>query len=109
MFQRMVAQGWDLLILVVVSLLFGIVKLASMSEKIGVRAALASIFISVAVGTLVGAVAMQLGWVDYIALMCSSLSSLLARDIVVGILSNKSFLGGLLRRGAENLTDKITK
>lgn len=109
MLHRLFAQMGDLVVLAGISLAFALVKLVLAPEPSNFRISLASVFCGVAVGTLAGGIALGFGWSDYIALTCSSFASLLSRDLVLGIINNKEFLGRLVRKAALNITDKFTK
>lgn len=109
MLQRLLTQLSDLSVLAGISFAFALVKLVLAPEPANFKIGLASVFCGVVVGTLAGAIALSMGWNDYIAMSCSSFASLLSRDLVIGIINNKGFLGTLVKQAAGNLTDKFTK
>lgn len=108
MFHRLLAQLGDLSVLAGISLGFALVKLVLAPEPANFKVGFASVFCAVAIGTLAGGLALGMGWNDYVAMSCSSFASLLSRDLVIGIVNNKGFIGALAKRAAENLTNKFT-
>lgn len=109
MFHRLWLQIGDLSVLAGISLAFALVKLVLAPEPANFKVGLASVFCGVAVGTLAGGIALGMGWNDYISMSCSSFASLLSRDLVIGIVNNKGFLGLLVKQAASNLTNKFTQ
>ena len=109
MLHRIWEQIGDLALFAMVSLIFGIIKLYTLPELDGWKQAISSLFVSIIIGTLAGALALQYQFGDYTALSVSSVASLLSRDIVLGILKNRHQIGELLKRAAFNLVEKFTK
>ena len=109
MLHRLVEQLGDLVLLACMSLLFGIVKVIAAPTPDCWKCNFGSLFISVIIGTLAGALALQTQLGDYTALAISSFCSLISRDLVMAILDNRKNIGGLLKRAAENLVDRFTK
>lgn len=107
--HRLAEKIGDYYVLAVTALIFGLIRLLTLPGSSSVRNYLISLSASVPVGTLVGALALELGAPDIASMALTSLASLLAHDLVLGILNNKGFIGALLKRAAENLTDKVTK
>lgn len=93
----------------VISLIFGIIKCFAAPEPANWKQAIGTILISVMVGTLAGALALQYAFGDYTAITISSIASLMSRDIVMAILNNRKNLTALVKRAAENLVDKFTR
>ena len=109
MFERILTQMGDLMTLAIVSLAMGCIKILVSPDQQSWTQRLVTLFISVFVGTLTGAFALQYHVGDYSALMVSSMASLLSRDIVTTILTNRLYLADLIRTALENIVDKVTK
>lgn len=95
--------------LAAVSLAVGLIKILSTPEPENWKHRMGTLAVSVFIGTLAGALALQSQFGDYTALTISSIASLLSRDIVMGILNNRKTIGALIRRAAVQLVDKFTK
>ncbi|AEP08880.1 hypothetical protein [Micavibrio aeruginosavorus] len=109
MFARLADQIGDLFVFAAAALIFGIVRLLLLPGGQPVKVYLASIATSIPVGTLAGALCLELGVPDIASMAGACTASLLAHDFLLGIMNNRVFLGQLLKRAAENLTDKVTK
>lgn len=109
MLHRLTEQLGDIIVLAGVALIFGIVRLLLLPGPHSVKIYLTSLAISVPVGTLIGALFLELGMADMASMAAASVGSLLAHDFLTGIMNNREFLSSLLKRAAENLTDKFTK
>ena len=109
MIHRLAEQLGDILVFAAAALIFGIVRLLLLPGNNSVKVYLTSLAASVPVGTLVGAMCLEFGVADYASMAAASVASLLAHDLLTGIMNNRAFLGALLKRAAENLTDKVTK
>lgn len=109
MFSRLVDQINDLVTFVIVALIFGLVRVVMMPGVKSITTYLLSMAVSVPVGTIAGALCLEFGFGDMASIAMASLASLLAHDLLTGIMNNKDFLGSLIKRAAENLTDRLTK
>jgi hypothetical protein len=109
MLHKLLGQVEDLLPLTIFAFLFGFIKATVSPTPWSLKNTLLTILVSVPVGTLAGAVGLELGFGQYVAFTITSVSSLLAHDIVLGILNNKTLFSDLFKRAAENLIDKTTK
>lgn len=109
MLHRILEQLNDLLALAAVSVLIGVAKVIAVPDPDCWKCRIGTVFMSAFVGTLSGALALQYQLGDYTALTISSIASLLARDIVTGILNNRQAIGALLRKAAVQLVDKFTR
>lgn len=108
MFQKLISQADNLITFSFFALLFGLIK-AALSANRSVKSIFLTIFVTVPVGTLVGALSLEVGFGEYASLTITSVCSLLAQDIVLGVINNREFLSGLFKRAAENIVDKTTK
>lgn len=108
MIQKLISQADNLITFSFFALLFGLIK-AALSANRSIKNILLTLFVTVPVGTLVGALSLEVGFGEYTSLTITSICSLLAQDIVLGIINNKDFLLGLFKRAAENIVDKTTK
>lgn len=109
MLGRLLDQANDLIAFAVLGLFFGLLRVWAMPGVQSVFTYLASVGASVPVGTIVGALCLEHGYGDITSISFASLSSLVAHDLITAIVRNKEFLGSLLKRAAENITDKLTK
>ncbi len=109
MISRLAEHFSELILLAIAALIFGIIRVWMMPGAKSAKVYVISILISVPTGTLIGAMSLEWGFGDYASMTCASVGSLLAHDILTGIMNNKGFLGILIKRAAENLTDKLTK
>lgn len=109
MLHRILEQVGDLILFASISLIFGFIKVLTVPTTDCWKCNVGTLLISVVIGTLAGALALQYQFGDYTAITVSSISSLLSRDIVMAILNNRKNLSSLLKRAAENLVDKFTK
>lgn len=109
MIHRLADQIGDIIVFAGAALIFGIVRLLLLAGDQSVKVYLASLIVSVPVGTLTGALCLEMGVADIASMTAASVTSLLAHDILSGIMKNREFLGSLLKRAAENLTDRWTK
>lgn len=109
MLERFIAQAGDMIVMAVAAFLFGILRLLLLPDRHPVRVYFVSLLSSVAVGVLAGLFCKEIGWGDIASMGAVSLASLLAHDLLMGIMNNRQFLGQILKRAVENLTDKVTK
>lgn len=109
MFHRLLDQIQDILMMAIAALIFGILKVLMMPNGQPVKVYISSLVASVPVGTLAGALCLELGVPDIASISCASLASVLAHDLLYGIMKNTDTIGGLLKRASENLIDKWTK
>lgn len=108
MLQRLIDDMGNLILLAAISFLVGIMKMIGTKEPQNWKARIGTLIISVFVGTLAGALTMQYQLGDYTALTITSLASLLSRDIVMGILNNRVYIGRLVKIGLRKLVNKYT-
>jgi len=108
MIQRIFEQLSDLALLAIISLVVGFIKILLVPEPRCLLCNVLTLIISVFVGTLAGALAMQFALGDYAALAISSVASLLSRDIVMAMLNNRQHLGYLFKRATTNIVDRLT-
>jgi hypothetical protein len=106
---RLFAHWQDLALFSTISLVFGFIKVIINPEPVGLIKSGIAIFISVFIGTLAGAICLQSGWGDYTAISVTSFASLIARDIVMAIIRNGSYIGDWIKTAVENLINKYTK
>lgn len=109
MIHRLAEQIGDILVFAIAALVFGVVRILLLPGGQPVKVYLTSIVASVPVGTLVGALCLEVGLADIASMSAASVASLLAHDLLSSLMNNREFLGQLLRRAMENLTDKVSK
>lgn len=108
MIERIFAQVGDITLTAFVALIFGMIRVFMNKEEMSFRGHVLTILTCVAVGTLAGQTALEMGLPDFVSLSITSVFSLVSRDVVVGLM-NKKFLADLAARASENLVDKVTK
>jgi hypothetical protein len=109
MLHRILEQMGDLILFAMISLVFGVIKVFAAPSVDCWKCNIGTILISVVIGTISGALALESGFGDYTAITVSSLCSLLSRDILAAILNNRKNIGMLVRRAMQNLVDKYTR
>lgn len=109
MFYRLLDQIGDLAVFAVVSFIFGVMKCLTLPEPQNWKQSILSVMIAVSVGTLAGAVALEVSFGDYTALTISSVASLMSRDIFMAIINNRGHISELVKRASNNIVDKFTK
>ncbi len=105
MFERLLAQLDDLAIFAAVAMIFGIIKTVLRPQQRAVSSYFTVLVVSVPVGILAGALALEMGAGDYVSLAFASVGSLAAETICNLVLDNRA----LISRALENLVDKFTK
>lgn len=90
------------------SFLFGIIKILVAPQAVPLKHSILTLVLGVLVGSLAGAVALELGSGDYVSITVSAIFSLLSRDIILALL-NKPLVSDLAKRAGENIVDKLTK
>ena len=105
MWHRLLERLDDTLLLMALSLVFGIIRTLVQPSARTLRFYLAMFVVSVPVGTIAGQLAMEAGFSDSGCFVATAVSSLLAQDIVTAILKNNH----LISRALEQLVDKFTK
>ena len=108
-FEHIKQQASDLAIFAGVALTFGVIKALVSPEKQTFKGLLLSLVVSVSVGVLVGGFAMDCGLSAYGSLICTSIASLVSRDIILAILNNKDKISELVGQGMTNIVDRITR
>lgn len=108
MIVRLFEKSGEFMVMAGVALLMGLMKILTMPKQ-PLKVYMASLMASVLVGTLSGVLALEFNLGDITSMAIASLTSLLAHDLILAVLNNKGFIGSLLKRAAENLTDKVTK
>lgn len=108
LWDRVTTHIHDIVLFASVAFFFGLIKIFTATYSMPLKYNLITLFVSVFVGTMAGEIAIEAGTADFISLGCTSVASLLSREIVAGIL-NKQFLADLAKQAATNLVDKTTK
>lgn len=108
MLHRLLENIGDLAVYALTAFLFGIIKILVAPQAIPLKHSILTLVLGVLVGSLAGAVALELGSGDYVSITVSAIFSLLSRDIILAFL-NRTLVSDLAKRAGENLVDKLTK
>ena len=109
MISRFAEHIGEITAFAIAAMIFGVIRLLLLPGDSPLRVYFVSLAVSIPVGTIIGALAMEWGCGDYASMAAASIGSLLAHDLLTGLMSNRAFLGALLKRAAENITDRMTK
>lgn len=105
MWERLTTDLPNILVFTLWAMLFGVIRTIINPVRRSVRSFLTTFLVSVPVGTLLGAVALEHGLGDYTALAGASIGSLIAHDMVLVLLNHRKYVD----RAINNLIDKWTR
>ena len=105
MWSRLAERIDDLLLLMSISLMFGIVRTVMQPAARTVRFCLAMFFVSVPVGTLAGRIAQDAGFSDSACFAVTAAASLMAQEIVGALIDNNHLVSEII----ESLVKKLMK